>query len=375
MVGVASLSTLLFISPAMAFASFQDLGTLPGGDYFLSRAQGISGDGNIVVGSGSIVTNGDWVTVVDEQAIRWDAGVLSSMKSLVAGHDRSVAKGVSYDGSVVAGVVYRWDTYVDGGFIWTNGTFSLLGDFPGGSTWSNGNSVSDDGTVIVGHSVDAVNDHAMEWVSGTLNNLFMGAQWNYAQAVSGDGMTIAGFDEHMGAVRWDSGVPTTLTPPPAAFFSRAYGISADGLTVVGYSLTLAADIATRWDGGTASLIGALPGNLASRALDASGEGEVIVGYSRDDQGTRTATIWLPYVGVQSLYGVLDVAGEPVAGWTLREVTAVSDDGLTVVGYGINPSGYERGFVATLPAPEPSFGIGLGLGAAFLGRVARSQRRR
>ena len=144
---------------------------------------------------------------------------------------------------------------------------------------------------------------------------------------------------------------------------------------MGYSLTLSGDFATRWDGGTASLLGALPGDVASRALDVSGQGEVVVGYSRHGSCARRATVWLPFVGTQALYDVLDDAGEPVAGWTLREVTGVSDDGLTVVGYGINPSGYERGFVATIPAPEPSFGVGLALGAALLASRPASRRNR
>jgi uncharacterized membrane protein len=122
------------LPPDPALGEFKDLGTLPGGGYFLNEVLGVSGDGNVVVGSGTRVTNiGDYYPNPDKQAIRWEAGELTGLKPLVSSHDLSVARAASYDGSVVTGVAYRNIT-PQGGFVWTAGGYALLGDLPGGST-------------------------------------------------------------------------------------------------------------------------------------------------------------------------------------------------------------------------------------------------
>ncbi|GAH22327.1 unnamed protein product, partial [marine sediment metagenome] len=43
-------------------------------------------------------------------------------------------------------------------------------------------------------------------------------------------------------------------------------------------------------------------------------------------------------------------GVDLTGWTLRSATGISDDGLTFVGYGLNPSGYQEAWIATIPEP-------------------------
>ena len=362
----------LVVLPGVSPAAFSELGSIPGGDAFTSRALGVSGDGDVVVGSAGVITyRYDGSLVVDEQAFRSVGGVMTSLSPLVSYHERSIATNASYDGSVVTGTVYRWNA-ADGGFRWTGDTYSLLGDFPGGGTWSAGQDVSADGSTIVGYSIDAVNSHAMKWESGTLENLIIGAQWNFAYGVSADGAKTAGFDESLGAIRWDEGVPMDLPEPVGSFASRAWGISSDGHTVVGDAQLLTGWEATRWDGDVPTVLGMLPGSVESRAGDVSGDGRVVVGYSFDPVDGRTATLWLPWIGIVSLYDLLDAAGDPVAGWTLREVTGVSDDGSTVVGWGDHPSGYERGFVATLPAPEPSFGFALSVGVLACAGLRRGR---
>ena len=67
-------------------------------------------------------------------------------------------------------------------------------------------------------------------------------------------------------------------------------------------------------------------------------------------------------------------GVDLTGWTLSLATAISDDGMTIVGNGTNPSGDSEGWVVRLP--EPARAIGLALGFAFvLALRARARRSR
>ncbi|MGK7929438.1 MAG: PEP-CTERM sorting domain-containing protein, partial [Spirulina sp.] len=47
----------------------------------------------------------------------------------------------------------------------------------------------------------------------------------------------------------------------------------------------------------------------------------------------------------------------LTGWTLEEATAISSDGLSIVGIGVNPDGNEEAWLARLDSPsqvpEPS----------------------
>ena len=55
----------------------------------------------------------------------------------------------------------------------------------------------------------------------------------------------------------------------------------------------------------------------------------------------------------------------LTGWQLMHATAISDDGLTIAGYGINPNGSKEPWMATIP--EPCSILLLSLGALALRR--------
>jgi hypothetical protein len=61
-------------------------------------------------------------------------------------------------------------------------------------------------------------------------------------------------------------------------------------------------------------------------------------------------------------------GAALTGWQLSEATAISDDGLTIVGFGTNPLGNTEAWVATIPEPQTWAMLAAGLG--ILGWAAR-----
>ena len=64
-----------------------------------------------------------------------------------------------------------------------------------------------------------------------------------------------------------------------------------------------------------------------------------------------AFIWDATNGMLNLETFLvSQTGLNLTGWTLVDATGISDDGLTIVGYGINPGGLIEGFVAVIPGP-------------------------
>jgi uncharacterized membrane protein len=91
------------------------------------------------------------------------------------------------------------------------------------------------------------------------------------------------------------------------------------------------------------------------AHDVSANGNVIVGLTNTGGSGRTAAVWTPEDGLQSLLDVLLAGGATnLEGWALWEASAVSDDGKMIVGWGRNPAGQTEAWVANLaPVPIPS----------------------
>lgn len=216
---------------------------------------------------------------------------------------RSEATGVSADGSVVVGVGSSGDPVLFStrleAFRWTAvGGMVALGDLPGGKFSSRANGVSADGSVVVGNSISGPGREAFRWTAT-------------------EGMVGLG-DLPGGGV---GGI---------FFRSDAFGVSADGLVVVGFGTSDLGREAFRWtDGGGMVALGDLPkgfGSLQSIAHGVSGDGSVVVGCGRcfgdDHEGFR----WTADGGMVGL-GNLEL---PEGSFKITP-TAVSADGLVVVG--------------------------------------------
>jgi hypothetical protein len=213
-------------------------------------AQGISGDGSIVVGT-------SWGTGIIEEAFRWTAEAgLCRLDGLYGEGIRSSAEAVSANGLIVVGHrIYEGFPYGDC-FRWTESEVI-------GFDAHTANATSSDGSVVVGglDNHDTALFEAYRWTQETGLTLLGTCLPNFhsrALAVSGNGSVVvgyvqnnSGFDEQKAFI-WDQkhgmrllqdvleddfGLDLSgwkLTEPWASW--KATGISEDGLTVVGVAL-------------------------------------------------------------------------------------------------------------------------------------------
>jgi probable HAF family extracellular repeat protein len=360
------LLSLLPVGPAGA-ASFQGLGELPGGS-FSSEALGVSGDGRVVVGMS--------ISALGQEAFIWteDSGMVA-MGDLGGEAFQSFAFDASADGSVVVGHATSDQAGPQIGdfeaFRWTQATgMEGIGDLEGEEFYSLGLDVSADGSVVVGGSDSTLGFQAYRWTQATgiegLGDLEGGGFRSVAFGISADGLVVVGESNSTPgnqAFRWeDDEDPNTDDMvglgdlPDGGFNSSARAVSADGSVVVGRGRTALGDEAFRWtqDGGMVGL-GDLPGGaFDSFALDVSADGSVVVGRGHSASG-QEAFIWDAANGMRSLKEVLinDLhLFAQVKDWTLTSARGISDDGLTVVGFGISPSGSREAWMARLDPIAP-----------------------
>jgi probable HAF family extracellular repeat protein len=341
-------------------ASFRGVGDLSGGN-FLSVATGVSGDGKVVVGYSSSARSG-----TSYEAFRWTAtNGTTALGDLPGGSFSSFANAVSSDGLVVVGS--SSSSNGTEAFRWTQATgMAGLGDLPGGSVVSFANAVSANGQVVTGESSSTLSgttrQEAFRWTSTNgmvgLGDLPGGTFDSHAYALSADGTVIVGYSISSNgneAFRWTT--TNGMTPlgdfAGGLFNSIAYGVSADGAIVVGYGYTATTSHeAFRWSASSGlAPLGFVPCDPQSIARAVSGDGSIVVGDPQTAQGD-CVFIWDPSHGIRRLREVLiNDYGMDLTGWTLRQALAVSADGKTIVGYGINPSGQTEGWIADLHPPR------------------------
>ncbi|MEL7473978.1 MAG: GC-type dockerin domain-anchored protein [Planctomycetota bacterium] len=123
--------------------------------------------------------------------------------------------------------------------------------------------------------------------------------------------------------------------PGGSFASTALDVSTYGDVVVGWSrATGNLAEAFVWTSGTGMVgLGTLPDGGASEAHGVSGDGSIIVGAaSSAAAGGFVPFRWTQAEGMQPLPGFADIVAVSVPG-----VTAVSEDGSTIVGAGVFPT--------------------------------------
>jgi probable HAF family extracellular repeat protein len=324
---------------------FTGLGDLPGGDLF-STAQSVSADGAFVVGYSH--------TVDGTEAFRWTP--TEGIVALGFAH----ASAISADGATIVG--YRNTKNRIEPIRWTTrrGVERLeFNEFVGAASGVSGNGSTIVGVVESNELNVGKRDVAFRWtMEAGLKPLHDGttSTRSEAHAVSADGAVVVGArrnpNGHDEAFRWtaESGL-VRLGFLPGHTTSAAYAVSADGVVVVGCSSDYASKEAFRWtqETGMISL-----GSLSHRGRDSvaqgvSSDGSVVVGYSGGETGWE-AFVWDGKRGMRSICQVLINEfrlASALRGWKLRAATAVSGDGSTVVGFGLNRDGNQEAWIARI----------------------------
>ncbi len=226
-------------------------------------------------------------------------------------------------------------------------SFQGLGDLPGGGFVSGATAISANGQAVVGTSESSTGTEAFHWTASGgivgLGYLPSGNLFSAAYGISGDGSVVVGSgrfspgSSQLEAFRWTEatgmvGLGFLPDANPAQFRSNAYGVSADGITVIGESVGYGSSTANafRWTEGGGMVSLREPG-LGSKAYGTSPDGSVIVG-NADFGGSSAgeAFLWSAADGMIGL-GRLPGADDPSV------ARAVSADGWTIVGESRSPN--------------------------------------
>lgn len=399
-------------------AAITSIGALtpgPGGSAN-SKVYAISPDGTWVVG-GSIGSNVAG-TAAMEQAVIWSAGT-----GLVqAPNNPAPATDQATSGR---GIVVSGDNLVMGGMYWnpTAGTYRMAyytaaKTNPAGGAWTSmqqhGPMVGDYNAVRTKTRLDSSTEIIVagrRWNRSSGMGAVVGSAsyYEYQSTTTvppGSAGTInsmarvcrnASSEVPVGA-GWDTGNPSgarrainfvtsgsaqTVVPGGNGIYSEAYGIVPEssllvGSTVVGYDHdSIAIPHAFRWTTGEGSMtmLPELSGGQSVatdvRKIDSS----LIIGGSAFVGSVENAVLW-DSTGIWDATGlpvlvadVLAAAGINMDDWSsLTRVTTMTDDAMTVAGYGIwATDGSTRGFVATIPEPASVSLLMLGLSVVIARR--------
>lgn len=322
-----------------------------------SAAYAVSADGKVAVGLGN--------TPAGPRAIRWTAATGVSVLSPLGW--QSVAEGASADGSVIVGTFTAPDFTYDA-FRWTAADgLVLLGRLPSThQRYSRATGCSADGGVIVGHTGTPDGIEGFRWTAADgltpLGDLPGGADASYALGIAADGAQIVGMGwpadaASYHAVRWSS-APQQITvleePADFAAESAATAVSADGTTCAGVARDAAGNsVAVRWTAAGVAPLAPHAEGVELMPFAVSADGGLIGGRSSTTSGAQRAFIWTAGGGVRDVADVLreDFGLDP-GFWTLQSVRGIAADGETLCGEGIDPHGYQQGWIAHLPGGKP-----------------------
>jgi uncharacterized membrane protein len=169
-----------------------------------------------------------------------------------------------------------------------------------------------------------------------------------ANGISGDGHVIIGwqddeFGQRQGA-KWIDGVESPVLTASGENVGEVQWINFDGTAMCGSSYPYGSSDAWVWNakgGYTTISTGPIYKNNVV-AIAASDDGSMVIGIGRDPQGTPKG--WLFSKGKLTWMSDYLAKKHMAAGWTGTIPTAISADGNTLAGQGINPDGQVEGWV-------------------------------
>ena len=222
--------------------------------------------------------------------------------------------------------------------------------------------MNSDGTIIVGSNL---NNQAVIWTASDGTTIVGdGEFWGVSEdgKIAGSLTNSAGKEE---AVIWENGIITYLGNVPGgnscdAFYSSGLGMSSDGTTVVGMGWENCSVEAFYWNASDNIVgLGQLNGN-STKAQAVNSNGSIIGGWAQNNSGTRQSCIW-DMEGNSTLIGSLSPWSD--AG----EVTAFTEDGSRIVGFGASTGGNDTEAYMAIENSNVLGGyefVGLGVPANF-----------
>ncbi|MCV2359332.1 PEP-CTERM sorting domain-containing protein [Paucibacter sp. TC2R-5] len=361
-------------------------------------ATDVSADGRVVVGSNAV--SGHYFSWTAE------AGLVD-IGGKAAGNGVGGSPRISADASRVSGVAlnaannsyemaYRnmstgqWTTL--GGIGGSNGTTTVEvsagwaisdnGQFVAGAAWAPGTATGRGRASVWSASSNAITNLGDSGITGGNNS-------TRAAAVSNDGKTVVGWGLGRRPMLWTdadgdgSYVRTEIMSSSGGALSEATDMSSDGKWVVGMGSTGNAKQAWRWSAatGTVDLGTLMPLGAVGSATAVSEDGMTVLGYERP-QGAASASfgkgfIWTAAAGMKSFDAFLASYGIDVGdSFNFSTPLAMSADGKTFVGFGnVNGSPSSVGFIVNIAAavPEPSSYVMLAGGLFALAWLAKRRK--
>ncbi len=335
LVGIISVAGI-----ASGQARMQGLGRTPAGSIRDDSPVAMSADGMTIV------------TSHDRRAFRWrqSEGWRELQPLPASGAREARIVGISANGRFTVGTSFSASNGGSEAVIWDElGLPLALGDLPGGSFNSYGHGVSDDGNVVVGagQASDSGGQNIFRWVRGegmsNLGGSVQPAADFYKASCSANGAIIFGSSGGSGprrAQRWTGSWVTLGDLPGGQHDSAVRGIAPSGGYAVGEISAAEGNVGYVWSRERGlEWLGLSPFGTTTEtfAYGVSEGGTTVVGSGPTGWLSR-ATVWDRANGWRNLklvllteYGITEANA-----WTMKDAIAVSADGLTIAGRGVNP---------------------------------------
>ncbi len=277
-----------------AETGMEGLGDLDGG-YFVSHATAVSSDGSVIVGNGYDGNGPDYDSDIPNRAFAWTAADGMTALDVVDIYSSSEAHGVSGDGQTIVGQSVSTALVWRNGTVEELSNLSTVG-----ISASDARSVSADGSHVVGWSYDGqFRAVRWDLTTPYANLTVIAGPRSQAHAISADGTTAVGSSSVSGAstlaTAWSLGLGNSAADAldgvaSAAGSSSASAVNAAGTVAVGSSYFGGSEFAFVWDqvNGVRDLKSVLETDFdldltgweLSRATGVSADGLTIVGNGR-----------------------------------------------------------------------------------------------